>query len=217
MKSVSSAPTRWTRPNGASPASSRARAPLELVVDRRVAQAAQHREPGRGRERVPGERARLVDGADRREQVHDLGAPAEGRERQPAADDLPEHGQVGRDAEALLRAAARDPEAGDHLVEDEQRAARVAEPAQRLEVAAAPAGRRPCSPATGSTMTRRAPRRAARNASAAASRSLYGTTIVSAAAPRRDAGRGRDRRASRAPSRRSRAARRRGRGSRRRS
>ena len=120
-------------------------AALELVVDLRVAQPPQHREAGRGRERVPAQRARLVDGAGRRELLHHLGAAAERGERQAAADDLPEHRQVGRDAEPLLRAAARDAEAGDHLVEDEQRARRVAEQPQRLEEARARRARSPCS------------------------------------------------------------------------
>ena len=102
---------------------------------RRVAQPPQHRQPGRGRERVPGQRPGLVDVADRRQPLHQLGATAEGRERQTAADDLAEDGQVGQDAVALLRAAARDAEAGDHLVEDEQRAGRVAQLPQRLEEA----------------------------------------------------------------------------------
>ena len=48
---------------------------------------------------------------------------------------LPRIGQVGQDAEALLRAAARDAEARDHLVEDEQRAGGIAERAEHLEVA----------------------------------------------------------------------------------
>ena len=53
----------------------------------------------------------------------------------PPPGDLPEHRQVGRDAVPLLRPAACDPEAGDHLVEDEEGAARVAERPQRLEEA----------------------------------------------------------------------------------
>ena len=84
---------------------------------------------------MPGERAGLVDVADRREALHQLGPAAERRSGQAAADDLAEDRQVRHDAEALLRAAARDAEAGDHLVEDEQRAARVAEQPQRLEEA----------------------------------------------------------------------------------
>src|SRR5439155_20588699 len=43
------------------------RAPLELVVDARVAQPAQHGEPRGGRERIAAQSARLVDGACRRE------------------------------------------------------------------------------------------------------------------------------------------------------
>ena len=109
--------------------------PLELVVDAAVAQPAQHREAGGGRERVPGKRPCLIDRPRRREQIHDLRPAAEGRKRQPAADDLPQHGEIGEHAVPLLRAAACDAEAGDHLVEDEQRARHVAEPAQHLEVA----------------------------------------------------------------------------------
>ena len=74
-------------------------------------------------------------GPDRSQLLHDVGASTEGRQRQPAAHDLPEHGQVGRDAVELLRAAAGDAEAGDDLVEDEQRTGRVAERAQDLEEA----------------------------------------------------------------------------------
>ena len=129
------APTRWTRAERRAALLEPGGPALELVVDARVAQPPQHREPGGRRERVPGERAGLVDGADRREQLHDLGPAAERRERQAAADDLAEHRQVGQDAVPLLRAAAGDAEAGDHLVEDQQRARDVAEPAQRLEVA----------------------------------------------------------------------------------
>ena len=110
-------------------------AALELLVHGRVAEAAQHGGSGRGRERVPGQRARLVDVADGSEALHQLGAAAERRRRQAAADDLAEDREVGRDAVALLRPAARDAEAGDHLVEDEQRPARVAQRPQRLEEA----------------------------------------------------------------------------------
>ena len=108
---------------------------LQLLVDRRIAQPAEDGRPGRRRERVPGERPGLVDVAGRREPLHHVGAAAERRRREPAADDLAEDRQVGEDAEALLGAAAGDAEAGDHLVEDQQRAGGVAERAQRLEEA----------------------------------------------------------------------------------
>ena len=48
---------------------------------------------------------------------------------------LPRIVRSGQHAEALLRTAARDAEAGDHLVEDEQRARGVAERAEHLEEA----------------------------------------------------------------------------------
>ena len=102
-------------------------APLELLVDRRIAQAPQHRQPRGGGERIPRQRARLVDGACGREEIHDLRPAAEGRERQAAADDLAEDRQIRLHAEPLLCAAARDPEPADHLVEHEQRARRVAQ------------------------------------------------------------------------------------------
>ena len=70
---------------------------LELPVDLQV-KPTQHREPGGGGERVPGERARLVDVADRSDALHQLGSAAEGRQRQAAADDLAEYGQIGQHA-----------------------------------------------------------------------------------------------------------------------
>ena len=74
-----------------------------------VVELGEHREPGRGRERVPRERARLVHGPERRELVHHVGAPADRGEREPAADHLAEDREVGRDAVARLRAAERRP------------------------------------------------------------------------------------------------------------
>ena len=49
-------------------------------------------------------------GPMRSEHVHDVGPPAEGTDREPAADHLAEARQVGRDAVVLLRAA--EPPAG---------------------------------------------------------------------------------------------------------
>ena len=60
-------------------------------------------------------------GPSRVEDRHDVGPAAERRERVAAPDDLAERRQVRPDAEALLRAAGRDPERDD-LVEDQQRA-----------------------------------------------------------------------------------------------
>ena len=83
---------------------------FELVVAS-ASSCAERGEPGRGRERVPRERAGLVHGAERRELVHHVGAAADRGEREPAADDLAEDREVGRDVEAALRAAGPDAEA----------------------------------------------------------------------------------------------------------
>ena len=100
--------------------------PLQALVDGAVAQAAERGEARRHRQRVAGERARLIDGAGGRDLLHDVAPAAVGADGQAAADDLAERGEVGRDAVELLRAAAREAEAGHHLVEDEQRAVPLA-------------------------------------------------------------------------------------------
>ena len=112
-----------------------------LLVEQRERGAA-----GGDRERVAAQRARLVDVAGRRDPLHQRRRAAEGRGRQAAADDLAHHGQVGQDARELLRAARGDAEAGDDLVEDEQRVVARAEVAQQLEEARARAGSGPCWP-----------------------------------------------------------------------
>jgi hypothetical protein len=57
-------------------------------------------------ERVAAEGAGLVDRTERREVVHDVRPAAERADRQAAADDFPESGQVGDDLLDLLHAAA---------------------------------------------------------------------------------------------------------------
>jgi len=74
--------------------------------------------------------------------VHDPGPPAHAGDRQPAADDLPEHEQVG--LPAVLARGGETPvaglvhaEPGQHLVEDHQRPVLAREPAQaRVEALA---------------------------------------------------------------------------------
>ena len=82
-------------------------------------------------ESVPG----LVDGPRWCELVHHVRPSSESRKRKAAAGDLPEDGQVRRHPVELLGSSARDAEARDDLVEDEQGARGVAERAQRLEEA----------------------------------------------------------------------------------
>ena len=99
------------------------------------AQIADGGDAGGHGERIAAERAGLVDGPERRELIHDVGAAAEGADGQAAADDLAEGGEVGADAVEFLRSAEGHAEAGHDFVEDEQRAVLRGERAQGFEVA----------------------------------------------------------------------------------
>ena len=87
-----------------------------------VGGSAQRREPGRGGERVPRQRAGLVDGTDGCQPGHHVGAAAERRGREAAAHHLAERHQVGAHAVEAEPAGAAHPEAGHHLVADVERA-----------------------------------------------------------------------------------------------
>ncbi len=87
---------------------------------------------GRG-ERIPRQRSGLVDGPGRCEHREHVRATAERPDRQAAADHLAEAPEVGAHPGPGGRAALAEPEAGDHLVEDEQRARRVAGRPQPVE------------------------------------------------------------------------------------
>ncbi len=104
---------------------------------RSLVQQLQRRQSSRHRHRVAGQRPRLIDVAGWGEHPHQLGAAADRRCGQSAADHLAEDREVGEDARQLLRAAARDPESADHLVEHEQRPVGVGALAQQLEKAVA--------------------------------------------------------------------------------
>src|SRR6478735_2487318 len=62
-------------------------AKLELLVDRGIAEPAQHRGAGGGREWVSRERSRLVDVTDGSQLLHQLGTAAESCRGETAADD----------------------------------------------------------------------------------------------------------------------------------
>ena len=141
---------------------------FELLVQARCRDGLQHRETRGGRQRVPRERPGLVARALGRQLGHDRRPAAECADRQAAADDLAVTGQVRGHAEALLRAAACDPEPGDDLVEDQQRPGPIAGGPRVRPGTRRPAGTTPMLPATGSTMIAAAPARAA----SAAARSL---------------------------------------------
>ena len=100
---------------------------VEARVRIRFLQQFQGGDAGGHRQRVAAERSGLVHRAERGQKVHDLRPAAESADRQAAADDLAQGGQVRRDLLQLLHSAAGQPETGHHLVEDQQRAVGGAE------------------------------------------------------------------------------------------
>ena len=105
---------------------------MEPRVDPRPAQLAEGRDSRRAGERVTRQGARegrVVERALSRGVGggHDVGAARDGRQREAAGQRLAEDGQVGDDAVVLLGAAVGEPEAGHHLVEDEEGAQAIGE------------------------------------------------------------------------------------------
>ncbi len=94
---------------------------------------AQRGQSGGHRDGIAGQRAGLVDGAQRRQMRHDIAPAAEGRGRHAAAYHLAQAGQVGADAVQRLGAAQRDAKAAHHFVEDQDRAVAGAQFAHRLQ------------------------------------------------------------------------------------
>ena len=95
---------------------------IHLLVDLgMLCDIPEHRQPGRYRQRISRKRSRLVNGTERSDLRHDVGAAAICANRQSAADHFSHRGQVRLYAEQLLRSAARQPESGHHFVKNQQR------------------------------------------------------------------------------------------------
>lgn len=109
------------------------RARGQVFVEARGLDQPERGESGRHGQRVARERACLIDAAQRREVRHDVASSAEGRRRHAAADDLAQAGEVGGDAVERLSATQPHAEAAHHFVENQHRAVRGAQLAQRLQ------------------------------------------------------------------------------------
>ena len=96
-------------------------------------EALQRFDAGAHGQRIARERAGLIDRPERRDALHQVLPAAIGGYGQAAADDFAERGQIGLDAEMSLRAAVAKPKAGDHLVENQQRAVAPREASQSFE------------------------------------------------------------------------------------
>jgi hypothetical protein len=95
---------------------------LDSILEVLLLHELQGRQPRSHRHRIAGQRAGLVDRAQRRDLLHDVAPAADRAHRQAAADDLAQRGEVRPDAVARLRAAEGDAKPGHHLVEDQHRA-----------------------------------------------------------------------------------------------
>src|SRR4030095_16584606 len=85
--------------------------------------------------RISRQRPGLVHGAERGHMAHEAARSAVGAHRESTPDHLAEARQVGADAVELLRAAVRDAESRDDLVEDEHALVGERDLAQPLEEA----------------------------------------------------------------------------------
>ena len=115
----------------ASPVDERLGPLLEHVPSFAIRHLLERDEAGAHADGIRAQRSGLIDRAGRRDEIHQIGAAAVRRDRKPAADDLAVADEIGNDAEHARGALEAAAEAGDDLVEDEERA-RVA--ASRDEV-----------------------------------------------------------------------------------
>ena len=90
-------------------------------------QGLEGRQTGGGRERVAGERARLVHGTGRGHHLHDGPLAPVGPQGKPSAYHLAQAGQIGLQSPGALGAFEPEPESGYHLVQYEQGARLPAE------------------------------------------------------------------------------------------
>src|SRR5262249_19789366 len=98
-----------------------------------VAWACRGRRPGGAGGRVARKGAGRIDGAERRHVAHELARSPVGADGQPTADDFAQTRDVRAYAVELLRAAERDAEPGDDLVEDQYGIVRTRNLAQAFE------------------------------------------------------------------------------------
>ena len=92
-----------------------------------------------GRQRVAGERARLVDGTGRGHHLHDGPLASVGPQGKPSAYHLAQAGQIGLQSPETLGASEPEPEPGYHLVQYEQGArlpTELLDPGQEARVGA---------------------------------------------------------------------------------
>ena len=94
---------------------------------------AELRKTRRHSDRVAGKRACLIDGAVRRELVHDFRTTAEGSNRQSTANHFPHRSKVGLNLKDLLRPTACEAKSGHHFIKNQNRSHLGTESSQCLQ------------------------------------------------------------------------------------
>ena len=108
---------------------------LQFIIETGCLQASERLQAGAHGQWIAGEGAGLINRAVGRDLAHNLFAAAVSADRQSAADNFTEAGQIGHDAETLLGATRADTEAAHHFVENQQCAFSIADVAQLLQEA----------------------------------------------------------------------------------
>ena len=106
---------------------------FQPLVKARLLHGRQRGQTRRRRQRIAGQRSGLIDRTGGRHLRHQIRPAAVGADRQPATDHLAQRDQVGSHAKTRLGATQRNPKAGHHLVENQQRTVPVAHPAQAFQ------------------------------------------------------------------------------------
>src|SRR5260363_299809 len=125
-------------------------------------------------------RSCLIHRAKRRKMRHNIAPSAKGGERETAADNFPQAGQIGPNTVQRLRAAERDPKTADDFIKNQHGAVFSALRAQCAQNSAAPRTRF-ILPAMGSTITAAIWSPSCAKVSPICSRLLYSSTVVACA------------------------------------
>src|SRR5258705_10048261 len=104
---------------------------FQILIKTGTTRLPQGRESRGHRDRIPRERARLVNRPFGGDPFHQVRAATVGAHRKPAAHDLAERGEVRAHPKALLGAPAGHAESCHHLIKDQERTVLVTHGAQR--------------------------------------------------------------------------------------
>src|ERR1700687_83881 len=108
---------------------------VETIVEARGGELFQGGNASTHRQWITGKRAGLVNGAERRDVVHQFGTAPVSRNGHATANNFAKSGEVAFHAEKLLGRAIVQAEAGDDFIDDQKRAVSAANFTQTLQKA----------------------------------------------------------------------------------